>query len=352
MSSNVAMEKKRIPFLATLVLLLVAISCSGAKQLTPMELTLTPLSEAVRATGTARAGNPGEAASLLLSAAATATSLSEQVYATQTAVAALSSADQLATATALAPVYAELAFYKDPQTGQPLGPTDGSVVWTKGPRTINLSGFLQQKADTESPPLTGRDFVLATSLTWNTKNSISGCGFFLRADGDQNTPNMYSLLLTRIADGHILWLALNDGDVANIQQFFPAIEDKTFNDENGATNRLAVVARGTLFDIYTNEVLVGTLDTTQPPPKQLPPLPVPPPPPPNAPAAQVDAVRDLQNQTREIQAEIDQKLAQAKALFASKPTDFSDGLLGFLGLSREGQTTCTFDNSWLFQLSP
>lgn len=355
MSSNTAMQTRRIPFFVTLLLVLVllATGCGlGAKQLTSIQMTLTPLNESIRATGTARAGHPGEAASFLANAGATATVVSQGINATQTARAALSDADKTATATALAPVIGELPFYKDPVTGNPISPTDGYVAWTQGPVTISLNGFQQQGFANDFPIVTGKDFVLATDLTWNTKNSISGCGFYLRSDGDQNTPSMYSLLVTRIAEGHVLWVALNDGDVANIQQFFIHDEDKSFNPDNDATNRLAVVASGSRFDIYTNRVLVGSLDTTQPPPKQLPPLPVPPPPPPGAPPAQVDAVKDLQNQTKDLQAQIDQKLAQAKALFASKPTDFSDGLLGFLGISREGQTTCTFDNAWLFQLNP
>src|SRR5512140_2743621 len=69
--------------------------------------TLTPLSASVKGTLTARGGETG-GGDQLATAIANATAEAVKVYGTQTAVANLNSPERLATATAIAPVVAEL----------------------------------------------------------------------------------------------------------------------------------------------------------------------------------------------------------------------------------------------------
>jgi len=336
------MEKKRIPFLLT-VLLLASLACGlGAKQVEPIYLTLTPMSAEIRDTATARANSPDSLANELSTAVAKATAESERIYATQTALASLNDASKLGTATVIAPAIAELSFYG-------IDPSQGYVAWVQGPLTVDLNGPQANGFANNFQLITAKDFVMSSDITWNTKNSVSGCGFMFRSNGDQNKPSQYTVLMSRVANGHVAFLALKDGKIANFQQFFPRDEDKSFNFDNGATNRLAVVARGPLIDIYTNEVLVGQLDTTKPPPNllssiALPQIPA------NATADQIAVITGQQNSIKELNDQMSQQLAAAKANFGTNETDFTDGLLGFLGFSQSGQTTCTFDKAWLFQL--
>lgn len=336
------MHNRRLPLLA-LILFLLTLACGrGTTGLSSIQLTLTPLSENIRATSTSRALNSSGAASVLGTAVAQATSRSNQIYATQTARASLSDASKLATATLIAPVLAELPFYG-------LNPSDGYVAWTQGPLTVDLNGPNAQGFANDFPLVTASDFALASDITWNTKNSVSGCGFMFRSNGDQNKPSQYTILMSRVANGHIAFLTLKDGEVANLQQFFPRDDDKSFNFDNGATNRLAMVARGPLVDIYTNEQLVYQLDTTKPPPNLLSTIGIPQIPE-NATTAQIEAITAQQNAIRELNGQLSDQLASAKALFGSTETNYTDGLLGFIGFSKSGQTTCTFDKSWLFQI--
>jgi hypothetical protein len=228
-------------------------------------------------------------------------------------------------------------------------PSQGYVAWVQGPLTVDLNGPQANGFANNFQLITAKDFVMSSDITWNTKNSVSGCGFMFRSNGNQDKPSQYTILMSRVANGHVAFLALKDGEIANFQQFFPRDDDKSFNFDNGATNRLAVVARGPLIDIYTNEVLVAQLDTTKPPPNLLstiglPQIPA------NATADQIAVITGQQNAIKELNEQMSQQLTAAKANFRTDETNFTDGLLGFLGFSQSGQTTCTFDKAWLFQL--
>jgi hypothetical protein len=336
-------NKRRLAPLAVTVLFIAASCVTGAKQLSPIEMTLTPLSERVLSTATSRASGGSESSSILETAVVNATARSEEIFATQTARASLNDASKLATATVIAPVVAELPFYG-------VDPASGFVAWIQGPLTVDLNGPQANGFANDQPLVTASDFAMASDITWNTKNSVSGCGFMFRSNGDKNKPSQYNILMSRVANGHVAFLALKDGQIANFQQFFPRDNDKAFNFDNGATNRLAVVAHGPLIDIYTNQVLVAQLDTTKPPPNALSSIALPQIPA-NATTDQIAAITGQRNDIQTLNDQMSRQLASAKANFTTSDTNFTDGLLGFLGFSQSGQTTCTFDKAWLFQLN-
>jgi hypothetical protein len=126
-----------------------------------------------------------------------------------------------------------------------------------------------------------------------------------------------------------------------------ASQDKSFSWQNDAINRLAVVVRGKMIDAFTNGVLVAEIDTTQPPPdnQQSPPqfeIPN---------NATPDQVKDYQNQIDQNSQNLDllnSQMGSARKNFAKNKPIFSEGLLGFVGVSQSGQTKCTFSNGWLF----
>lgn len=108
-----------------------------------------------------------------------------------------------------------------------------------------------------------------------------------------------------------------------------------------------LLSRGNLIDVYTNGVLVGTIDTTQPPPSLLqapPSLELPK----NATPAQLQDYQNQIDQNAQTVELMQSQLAQANQNYAKNKAVFSDGLLGFVGISQSGITTCTFSNAWLF----
>jgi hypothetical protein len=334
------MDKKKTPFFMVLLLLLSLISGCIASHADPMLLTLTPLSAAVKGTATAKDADVGGAGDLLATAVAKATARSADIYATVTARASLNSESRIATATVIAPVVAELPRYG-------IDPGQGQVAWLHKPVTINLNGYQQVGYANDYQQITAKDFVLASDITWNTFNSLSACGFMFRSDGNTNKPNQYMIAITRYATGYLAFSATVNGELSNVQTFYPSQQDKSFTWLNDGTNRLAIVAKGTLIDVYTNGVLIGEVDTTQPPPSSIPS-----PPslvlPKNATPEQLQQYQNQMDQNQQTAELMQAQLAVARQNYAKNKAVFSDGLLGFVGVSQSGQTTCTFTNAWLF----
>ncbi len=334
------MHKKFFSFLPVFLLLFSMACGSGTRQIDAMSLTLTPLSADVAGTATAQVINAGGASNQLATAIAKATAGSAIIYSTETARASLNDESRMATATVIAPVVAELPRYG-------IEPGQGQVAWIHKPVTIDLNGYQQSGYANDFPQVTAKDFVMAADVTWYTYNSLSACGFMFRSDGNRNKPNQYMVMITRFATGYLAFTATVNGEMSNIRTFYPSQQDKSFTWLNNATNRLAVVARGNLIDVYTNGVLVGTIDTTQPPPSLLqapPSLELPK----NATPAQLQDYQNQIDQNAQTVELMQSQLAQANQNYAKNKAVFSDGLLGFVGISQSGITTCTFSNAWLF----
>ncbi|MGE5375480.1 MAG: hypothetical protein ACM3XO_10515 [Bacteroidota bacterium] len=338
------MPKKLFSFLSLLLLLILAYGCGSSALPKSISMTLTPMSGLIRETLTARAGEEGGSTNELATAVAKATTRAGEIYATQTARAALNEPARLASVTAMAPAVAELPRYG-------IDPADGYVAWIHKPVTLDLSGFGQTGFANDYPQITAADFVLVSDITWNTKNSISGCGFMFRSNGNQNNPSQYMVLVTRTGMGRMAWLALMDGQVSNFREYYPKDKDKSFTWFNDATNRLAVVARGDKISLYSNGTLIDEIDIKQGPPDvtlKQPKIVIPS----NVLPGQLEQFRGLANEQDQGNNQAKAQLEEARKNFAIKKPFLYDGLLGFLGASDAGRTICTFQNAWLFILNP
>ncbi len=338
--------KKAFMFL-TLVVLLVLSGCSLTGGGSEPNATLTALSQSILLTATA--GEQDEesgdsSSSKVATAEAKATQQGESIFATQTAQVSGRDESQLATATVAAPVLAELPGYG-------IDKEKGHVAWLHDPLTLDISGYQQMAFGNDYKGTTAKDFVLAADINWDTQYGGSGCGFMFRSDGDQNKPNQYMVIISRFANGRALFTALAEGELANMQDFYPKDQDRSFEWQNGTTNRLAVVARGNIIEIFTNGMKIGEVDTTQPPkqPRQ--------PPKPQMPLDENDndQVKAYQNQLKEYQDMLDQNqqnYQMASRNFELLPTEFGEGFLGMIALSQSGHTICNFNDAWLWIIEP
>jgi hypothetical protein len=327
---------------ALLFLLLAALACSmpNTVESDSISLTLTPMSAIIAGTATARHEEENSSNDKLATAIAKATSESGGIFATQTAYASLNDVSRLATSTAIAPVIAELPRYN-------VQPDEGYVAWIHAPAEIKLHGYQQSGYVNDYPQITAADFVLASDIFWHTRNSDSGCGFMFRSNGDQNKPTQYSILMTNTAGGYVGFLASLEGELANIGTFFPSSQDHSFNGLNDATNRLAIVVRGNLIDIYTNGVWIGQVDVTKPPDPYMPRPPAPSLPPNATQAQRQQFNQQLGRQDSDLNA-INNQITTALKNFKEGQAVFTEGLLGMVGMSQSGDMTCTFNNTWLF----
>jgi hypothetical protein len=341
--------KRRDPSTRSLmVIVLVCISaltlqsCAGNGAGASSDATLAALRTAIAGTATAEEANASNTGDLA-TAQAEATQRSGEISATQTAQFAGRDTASLATATIAAPIIAELPSYG-------VNASSGRVGWIHDPLTLDIRGYQQSAYGNDFMNVTAQDFVLAADITWDTQYGDSGCGFMFRSDGNQDKPNQYMVIATRFATGHVVFTALADGELANMQDFYPKSEDRSFDWQNGTTNRIAIVARGNLIEIYTNLIKIGEVDTTQPPkPIMMPATPA-------APLDNSQAAQDFYQEQVDVYQEMLQKAQQnyqlAKSNYQKSKAVYTDGFLSMLALTQGGRTVCTFDHAWLWLLNP
>jgi len=337
MSINPQTKYRAVLLLALLILL--ALACNLPQQDAQLSATQDNLAQSIANTQTAEAVDESNSDDLATAQAA-ATQTSQNIEATQAVAVTTKDTGQRATTTAEAPVRAALPFYN-------IDPNQGSVGWVHPPAKIELQGKNQFGYANDFMQTVVEDFAMSADVTWDTQYGSSGCGFMFRSDGDKNKPNQYMLLATRLGNGHVIFSALADGEMANVHDFYPRDADKSFSAENGSTNRITVVGRGNIFEIYTNGVKIGEVDSTQPPstPK-LPSKPV-------LPADQnnpseMDKYRGLLSEYEDMVSQVKSNFAIALDNYKKTKAVFDKGFVAMVGASESGKTTCQFDNAWLW----
>ena len=321
------------------LMILLALACNLPNQSPESEVTEDVLAQSIASTQTADAVEENSSNDLATAQAA-ATQTSQNIQATQGVAASTKDIDQKATTTAEAPVRAAIPFYN-------LDPNQGSVGWVHPPAKIELQGKNQYGYANEFMQTIVEDFAISADVTWDTQYGASGCGFMFRSDGDQNKPNQYMLIASRLGNGHVIFSALADGEMANVHDFYPRDTDKGFSAENGSTNRITVVGKGNIFEIYTNGVKIGEVDTTQPP--TSPKLPAKP----TLPADQnnpseMDKYRKQLEEYQDMVSQVNTNYGIALNNYKKTDAVFDKGFVAMIGVSESGKTMCQFDNAWLW----
>lgn len=301
--------------------------------------TLDALTHSIASTATAAAWGEVDPADALKTAEAEATTQAWSVSATQDALSELTAEQQAATTTAFAHYAAELPMYDvDPSRGRP--------GWIHPPVTLDIEGYQQYDSKNQFIFTIVRDFALSADITWNTQYGTSGCGFILRSDGDEEKPSQYMVMITRGGLGHVIFAPIVEGDIVGGYDFYAKGVDPRFDWHNDTTNRLTVIGRGTMFTIYTNDVLIGEIDTSEPPPD-----PVFPPPPERPSSDDEEAMAQYQQELDEYEREVEQVRANLLARrneMKEKDTAFERGFVAMVAISESGHTVCRFENAWLW----
>lgn len=178
-----------------------------------------------------------------------------------------------------------------------IDPTQGDLAWSGLPAAAASTGYLQFKFN--NPNLLSSvvtDFALAADVIWNTQYGTAGCGFALRSDGnqEQDEANTYLLALARGGGGVLLFAPVRDGKIQRQSaQYQSSNRNLKIDWQNSASNRVAVVGHGEVFDVFINgqhfDTVVGDLGLLK-------------------------------------------------------------GFVGFVALQESGDTDCHFENAWLFKL--
>jgi hypothetical protein len=344
------MNKQRVQFLIIIIVLIsMSLACGLDLGGTDADATVSAMSTAILETATAAAAedddsSSGEASSSSLQTAqAEATQKADSVAATQTLIAESQSEENVAQATIAAPVLSELPLYN-------VDPDKGQLGWVHDPVVLEVEGYQQNDFANDFMQIIAADFAMAADITWETEYGTSGCGFMLRSDGNKNKPNQYIIAMSRAGLGHAIFMALADGELANYKDFYIRAEDKSFGHLSGDTNRLVVVGRGHIFEIYINGVKIGDVDTTEPP--QQPTRPSKPQPP--ADPDDTNAYAAYEAQLREYQDMLEQmenNFETASLNFEEKEAIFDEGFVAMIAISESGLTRCEFSDAWLWLIN-
>jgi hypothetical protein len=305
-----------------------------------LEATALALSNSVLATATAQAQSEDNPQAFIPTAQAQATALVQSRAATQAAESILGEQSLTATAVVFAPILAELPKYGvDPARGRP--------AWIHPPVTIDIEGYMQYDYANDFIGTVAQDFVMSSDITWNTVTGLSGCGFVLRSDGNQDALNQYLVIATRGASGHVLFGTMVNGELLTGQDIYAYGIDPQFDWQNDSTNRLTVVGRGNQFTIYTNNTKLGDIDPSEPPPQPVFP-PAPTEPPEDADQAQQAAYLAARAEYEQVVAEINATYRERLEALETADTQFERGFVAMVGLSESGRTLCQFNNTWLW----
>ncbi|MBU0510333.1 MAG: hypothetical protein KKD28_01960 [Chloroflexi bacterium] len=328
--------------LALLTIISVTLACSiDLTGDSNPEATVNALSTSIVQTANAAAEDGDNDTNTDLQVAqAEATQRSQSIESTQTVVAASRDEGQEATLSAAAPVMAELSLFG-------VNSDNGHVGWMHSPVTLDIDGYMQHDYANDYMHIIARDFVIAADITWETDYGTSGCGFMLRSDGNEKLPNQYMVIITRGGNGHVFFTAIADGELANAQDFYAGLMDRSFDWKNGSTNQLVIVGRGPILEIYTNGIKVGQVDTTQPPPAPVIPAA------PQQPADKTDLGAAAQyaeqlKQYQETVEKIQSNYSLAAFNFETKDAVFDEGFVAMLAVAESGRTVCKFDDAWLW----
>lgn len=291
--------KRQLAFPTLILLLFMAgLACSIGGGET--DDSVATLSASLNATATAESApiTPSVAPVSSPTTDSQATLAAVQAAATEVVVAATAASESqaeqqnlAATATeqAMAPIKTELASYG-------IDPNQGVLGWVHPPLTIQTEGYLQYNYGGEYLATVARDFVLAADITWNTRFGSTGCGYVLRSDGAEDNYNQYMVIATRGASGHVGFVIMQNGQVKDneITDIYANGIDPLFEWQNDTTNRMVIIGRGNTFQIYTNGTFIGEV---------------------------------------------------TPSVF------FERGFIAFVALNESGDTTCVYDNAWLWLLN-
>jgi hypothetical protein len=263
---------------------------------------------------------------------ASATQVAQQ---TQDAAAILS-----ATKTAIAPVEVALA-------GLGVVSGEGNIYVADSAVTQDGKGYHQFFYSDQFPGVSGKDIAIQSDITWNSRYGDAGCGFAFRSSGMGDKPNQYMFLALRELGGYISFQVMNEGNIINRRDIFPQLYDPKFDWANGVTNRISVVVRGTKVQLFTNGIVIASLDANDPPPApDYPEAPVPPFNK-NDKTAMAEYKKDLEAYNK-LRNELTQKYQLLMSLYKKGVTDLPAGYAYLVTYAGSGDVTCQFNNSFLW----
>jgi hypothetical protein len=172
--------------------------------------------------------------------------------------------------------------------------TSGKLAWLSTESvTLKVTTYGERNYQFIDPDLVVQDFVFQTDVTWESTGGLAACGVIFRAEEDLDRGAYYEFLTIRLS-GLPAWGVFRI-DYNTIQDDLSPKSpySSSINQKQGSTNTYTLIAKGNSFTFYTNGDRMGTV-------------------------------------------------------FNSK---LPEGLIAYQASQESGETSCTFENTWLFVLN-
>lgn len=177
-----------------------------------------------------------------------------------------------------------------------LDPEAGRLAWvSEEPLVLNIADYATHSWAPLAEEEDFSDFVLQADVTWESTGGLALCGFWLRAESYEETSAHYKFITIRLS-GLPLWNLVYwkfDQPQAYLAPGGDANSSIYINQDQGATNTYTFVAQGNLLKAYVNGHRLGQMTISS----------------------------------------------------------LSDGQLAGYILQESGETTCVFDNAWVWDLA-
>ncbi len=172
---------------------------------------------------------------------------------------------------------------------------EGKLVWFSTEAvTLKVNTYGESNYQLiDSDLTTVQDFVFQTDATWESTGGLAGCGFLFRAEEDLERGANYEFLTIRLSGLPVWWVWRVEFNTIQDDMTVKSPFSSAINQKQGSTNTYTLIAKGNSFTFYANGDRMG-------------------------------------------------------AVFNSK---LPEGLIAYATIQESGETSCTFENSWLFELN-
>ncbi len=170
----------------------------------------------------------------------------------------------------------------------------GNLVYVQSePNELSLSSYGEARFDPFNDNLNVGDFILKTDVTWDSKTGLAGCGLFFHTEQDYKEGERFVFNTLRLS-GYPGW----DVEFHKQDQIVDVLTGETqvsnkIKIESGSTNTYILMVKGSTITLYANNYRIGGVEGTQ---------------------------RD-------------------------------SGYFAYFAWQESGQTTCTFSNTWVWEMN-
>jgi hypothetical protein len=173
-------------------------------------------------------------------------------------------------------------------------PESGQIGWIQGDTEMIYVDFYDGYLYTPfAEDLLAEDFIMKTDITWASTSGLAGCGFLFRSEKDFEKGAQYEFVAIRLS-GLPVWNIIHSSDGEFQKNVSGVVAASAIDQEQGSTNTFHLIAEEGKFTLFINDQRIGSY-------------------------------YDYANSRLE-------------------------GYFAFTGLQESGETTCFFDNTWIWML--